>query len=324
MPRETLSGKERTLRAIRHEEPDRIPLDLWMFRDDMRERVREGWGSVAAFEEELGIDVFMAITPPPNRHNPEFSEGGMNLDLEAVSNADFRDPDDPEIYAEVRELVATRGADKCILAHTWGVLEGVYSFLGVERTLLEFGLASDAMGELLEKVAVWSTRVAENVVELGIDVLHLSGDVGENGRMILSPKSWRERIAPLDARILEPGRARGLPLSMHSCGFFRPILDDLVAMGIDVLHPLQQSAGFDLADVKERWGDRLTIRGGLEIRHYLPRAPEAELVEHVKQNVLTCKPGGGFIFNVEHTVQPDTELDRVVLAYRTAREYGGY
>ncbi|MCP4497965.1 MAG: hypothetical protein GY825_14460, partial [Phycisphaeraceae bacterium] len=92
----------------------------------------------------------------------------------------------------------------------------------------------------------------------------------------------------------------------------------------EAMHPFQQSAGFDLADVKRTWGDRITIHGGLEIRHYLPRATEEELIEHVRQNVLTCKPGGGFIFNTEHTVQPDTDLERVELAYRPARECGWY
>ncbi|MEW6072992.1 MAG: uroporphyrinogen decarboxylase family protein [Planctomycetota bacterium] len=324
MRRERLSGKERVRRAIRHEEPDRVPLNIWMMREDMRARVVERYGSLDRFHAELGIDVHMAVTPPPNRHNPAFVEERMNLALEAIAPADWLDPDDPSIYAGVRELVATYGAEKCVLAHVWGVLESAYSFLGVEQTLLCFGLWDGATRELFARLGAWSARVAANVVELGVDVLHISGDVGGNERMLVSPRTWRERIAPLDAAIVAPGRARGLPLSLHSCGYFRPILDDLIGMGIDVFHPLQQSAGFDLADVKSTWGDRLTIHGGLEIRHYLPRASEAELVAHVRENVLTCKRGGGFIFNTEHTVQPDTSLDRVELAYRTARECGWY
>ena len=47
--------------------------------------------------------------------------------------------------------------------------------------------------------------------------------------------------------------------------------------------------------------------------------PLTELLE-----TLACKPGGGFIFNTEHTVQPDTSLDRVELAYRTALEHAWY
>ncbi len=324
MQRETMSGKERALAAIRHEEPDRVPLNVWMYRKDVCGRVVERYGSLERFHEELGTDVFMAITPPPNRHNPEFLEELMNMRFEDVGQGDFLDPDDPAIYAEVRELVERHGSDKCVLAHVWGVLESAYSFIGVEPTLLRFGLWEPEVQAFFRQLADWSTRVARNAVELGIDVLHVSGDVGGNGNMIVSPASWRERIAPLDGAIIAPGRERGLPCSLHSCGYFRPIIDDLIGMGISVMHPLQQSAGMDLADVKASWGDRLTIHGGLDIRHQLPFASEEELVRHVRENVLTCKPGGGFIFNTEHTVQPDTSLERVELAYATAREHGWY
>lgn len=324
MRRERMSGKERTLTTLRHREPDRVPLNIWMFRKDVRAAVVERYGSLDRFHEELGIDVFMAVTPPPNRHNPEFVEEHMNLAFEEVTDDDFLDPDDPVIYEGVKELVERYGEDKCILAQTWGVLESAYSFIGVEETLLRFGMWEPSMQAFFAKLGEWSAQVTRNVVELGIDVLHVSGDIGANQRMIVSPASWRERIAPLDAAIFAPGRERGLPCSLHSCGFFQPVIDDFLAMGVVAMHPLQQSAGFDLREIKARWGDRVTIHGGLEIRHYLPRATEAELVEHVRENVLACKPGGGFVFNTEHTVQPDTALERVELAYRTAREHGWY
>ncbi len=324
MRTERMSGKERTLTSLQHREPDRVPLNIWMFRKDVRAAVVEKYGSLDAFNELLGIDVFMAVTPPPNRHNPEFVEEHMNLSFDELEGDDFLDPDDPSIYEGVTELVERYGEDKCILAQTWGVLEAAYSFIGVEQTLLGFGLWEPPMQAFFEKLGRWSAHVSRNVVELGIDVFHVSGDIGANQQMIVSPKSWRERIAPLDAAIVAAGRERGLFCSLHSCGYFQPVIDDFLEMGVEAMHPLQQSAGFDLREIKERWGERLTIHGGLEIRHYLPRATEEELVEHVRENVLTCKPGGGFIFNTEHTVQPDTALERVELAYHTAREHGWY
>lgn len=319
-----MNGKERTLKAIRHEEPDRVPLNIWMLRDDMQEKVTAKYGSMEKFYEQLNIDVFMAITPPPAKHNQDFLEQKMTMKLDQITDTDFMDPDDPGIYTGVKKLVERYGKDKCVLAHVWGVMEGAYSFMGVEETLLQFALWSPEMQELFKNLTAWSGRVAENVTGLGIDVLHLSGDMGANNAMIMSPDSWRERIAPCDGKIISAGKKKGLPCSLHSCGYFRPVIDDLIGLGFDVMHPFQQSAGMDLKDVKRNWGDRLTIHGGLELRHYLSRAPEAELVEHVKDNMLTCKPGGGFIFNTEHTVQPDTSLERVELAYQTALEHSWY
>jgi len=322
--RERMSGKERTLMAVRHEEPDRVPLNVWMFRGDVREKVLEKFHSLEQFYENLHIDVFMAITPPPNRHNLDFLEEKMTMKLEEITDADFLDPDSPEVYRDVLELVAKYGDEKCVLAHVWGVLESLYSFIGVEESLLQFAMWTPECQSLFDKLRDWSKHVARNLVDLGIDVLHISGDAGSNNAMLVSPESWRERIAPLDADIILPARDRGMLCSLHSCGYIRPILDDLVDMGVAIVHPFQQSAGMDLKDVKDNWGDRLTIHGGLDLRHYLPRASRDDLIAHVKQNVQTCKPGGGFIFNTEHTVQPDTDLDRLNLAYQTAFECAWY
>ena len=43
-------------------------------------------------------------------------------------------------------------------------------------------------------------------------------------------ESWRQRIAPLDGAIIAPGRERGLPCSLHSCGFFRAVIDDFLVV----------------------------------------------------------------------------------------------
>jgi uroporphyrinogen decarboxylase len=318
MTNERMSGKERTLQAIRHQEPDRVPLNIWMMRDDMQARVIERYGSMEKFYEALHIDVFMAITPPPCKPNQDFKEEFPPIPLEEIDDSYFMDPDDPVLYTGVKDLVAQQGDEKCVLAHVWGVLEAAYSFMGVEETILQFALWTPAMQALFEKISAWSARVAGNVVDMGIDVLHISSDVGANQSMLVRPESWREKIVPYDSAIIAPGIRKQMPISLHSCGYIRPILSDLADMGIDVVHPLQQSAGMELLDVKQNHGSRLTLHGGLELRYYLSRSPEPELIDHVRNNIRTCKPGGGFIFNTEHTVQPDTSLDRVELAYEIA------
>ena len=80
----------------------------------------------------------------------------------------------------------------------------------------------------------------------------------------------------------------------------------------------------DQVSVKERYGDKLTIYGGLDIRSVLPRATDELIVSIVKAKMAALKHGGGFIFCTSHTVQPDTDLANVELAYRIARTEGQY
>lgn len=182
-----------------------------------------------------------------------------------------------------------------------------------EETMARFAVLSD-----------WSKRVAQNALTFPIDVLHISGDCGQNGGMIMSPRMWRHMIKPFDAHIIEPALERGIPVSLHSCGNFTDVLDDIVQMGISVIHPVQESAGMDQGWVKQHYGDRLTIHGGLDIRGALSKSTPDEIRAEVKRKMEVLKPGGGFIFNTAHTVQMDTPLENVVAAYSAALEYGWY
>ncbi len=317
-----MNSKERVLTAIRHEEPDRVPINIWMLREDMQERVIERYGSMDEFYKALDIDLFMAITPPPNKNNLLFMEERMTMTLDEISDDDFLDPDDERLYIEVKQLVEEWGEDKAVLAHVWGVVESAYSFMGIQNTLYNMAARPEEIKVLFKKLSDWSARVADNVTELGIDVLHISGDAGMNTGCLFSPKAWWEFVYPNDKVIIEVGKRKGFPISMHSCGNINDVLDGVVKMGVDLLHPVQTSAGMNPAYVKKEYG--LAVHGGLEIRYILPRAPIDELIDTVKNWFEVLKPGGGFIFNTEHTVQPDTTLDRVEIAYETALKYAKY
>ena len=95
-------------------------------------------------------------------------------------------------------------------------------------------------------------------------------------------------------------------------------------MGIDVVHPIQVSAGMDPEKIKREFGDRLALYGTLDITHTLPSGTLAEIEREVKNRMDTLKPGGGFIFCSTHTIQPDTPLEKVEYAYDVAFEHGWY
>ena len=318
-----MQSVERVLKTIRHEPIDRVPLNVWNFRTDVRDRAIEMFGSLDAFHDHLDIDMFMAITPPPNLQNPDFLEELMNMKAEEIKPEHFRDPDDPSVYTDVEKLIRKYKGDKAIAVHTWGVVEGLYSFIGVERTLTLMAADPQKAKDLFAQMAAFSRRVAENVCRMGIDVFHISGDVGANGTMIFSPKMWREQVAPFDAQIIEPAKKVGFPLSLHSCGYFMPIIPDLIEMGFHIMHPIQESAGMSQTEVKQKYGAEITINGGLDIRK-LPNMTKSEAREYVKDKMETLKPNGGFIFCTGHTLQPDTPLEIVEEAYKIAKQLGEY
>jgi uroporphyrinogen decarboxylase len=166
----------------------------------------------------------------------------------------------------------------------------------------------------------------DQMVEAGVDMMTLSDDWGSNGTMLFSPKSWRKLIKPYAMRVVQHARSRGLPVNLHSDGYIMQILDDIIEMGYTSWHPVQESAGMNPREIKERYGDKIVIYGSLDVVDGLLKYDGDELDEYITERFGIYAPGGGFIFNGGHFIQPDIPPARLIRAYRLvnelARQYG--
>jgi uroporphyrinogen decarboxylase len=318
-----MNSKERVLCTIQHMEPDRVPMNIWMFREDKKKEVCLKYGSMEKFFERYNIDLHMEITPPPCLTNLEYIEEKMNMEPDDIKPEHWMDPDDPRIYEGALKLKRQYGEDKAIAVHVWGVVESVYGFSGIEKTLVLMAAEPEFAAELFSKVCDFSARVVSNLLAIGIDILHITGDVGANGNMLFSPELYRTLVKPFDSRIIKPAIEKNVPVSLHSCGYCMPVIPDWIEMGVSMIHPIQESAGMDLFEVKKLYGDRITINGGLDLRR-LCVLKENEVEQYVKPRMEALKKGGGFIYNTAHTVQPDTSLAILEKAYDTALKYSWY
>ena len=329
-----MNSKQRVLTAIRHQEPDRVPLHIWLYQrgagsEEIKTEVEAKYGSLDAFYDAFDIDMFTHILPLPYTDTISGPKGTMitgagGLLLEKITPDHFLNPNDDNLYDSLQQLIQARGQDKAIIAHIWGVLEAAYSFMGVETTLLNLALKPDHMAGLFEQLGAWSAQVAERAIDLGADIVQISADAGASTGPLINPNQWRELIYPNDKIIVDAIKRHGAIAAMHNDGNIWALMDGIVEMGIEVLHPVQSSAGMDPAEVKRRYGDQLTIHGGLDVTHVLPHGTDEALIETIQRTMEICKPGGGFIFNSEHFIPANVPLPRLELAYQTALECAWY
>ncbi len=328
-------GRERVQAALEHREGDRVPLYLWVFgQPGVIDDINAAYGDMAAFADALDLDLVQAfpgggpydgaaVQALATDQDPTF---GAVLRLENALEVAFGDPDNEAVYTPLRQAVEHEAGrrGRAVFVQTPGVFEAANAWLGLQNHLMELALRPELCARFYERIADWSCCYVEHCAELGVDCIHVSDDWGMQSGLMFRDEVWERTIRPACARIAAAARRCGLYCSLHSDGNVTSVLDGIVALGFNALHPVQESAGMDQAQVKREYAGRLAIYGGLDVQTVLGRGRPELVGDEVRRLMRTLKPGGGFIFCTSHMVQPGTPLDEVVAAYAVAREEGRY
>ncbi len=175
---------------------------------------------------------------------------------------------------------------------------------------------------LLENVKLYAEAVGDN-----IDIFWLMEDFGTQKGMMISPKSFKELIAPKYKRLFSwIHKNTAWKIFFHSCGGIYPIINSLIDCGIDILNPIQTAAsGMDPNRLKTEFGSQITFwGGGIDTQDTLPFGTPQDVRKQVRERISIFSPGGGFIFNPIHNIQDDVPVENLIAMYETVHEYGVY
>ena len=226
------------------------------------------------------------------------------------------------IHAETEcAVVALSGAS---LFEQLQLLRGMASFL------TDMAVNRDFAQALIAKVADLMLGSLVGMLDAAgehIDVIVMGDDLGTQNAPILSPKMYRALLKPHHARLIAAIRARSkAKIFFHSDGNIYPLLDDLVEVGVDLLNPIQVSAGDmgDTARLKRRFGNRLSFCGAIDTGWVLPHGTPADVRDEVRRRIADLAPGGGYILAPVHCIQPDVPLENVFAMFEEAAIAGRY
>jgi len=210
------------------------------------------------------------------------------------------------------------------------VYETCWYMRGLERWFMDM-LEQPAFCEAMldQTLRFWLDWFDVFLAEVGdlVDVIMIGDDLAGQTGPLFRPDFYRRVVKPRHKRLVQFIRSRtGAKIWYHTCGACRDYMPDLLDNGIDALNPVQISAaGMEPERLKAEFGDRLTFWGGaIDAQHVLPHADPATVREHVRKNLATLKPGGGYVFNNVHNIQAGVPPENVLAMYDAAYEFGGY
>ena len=237
-------------------------------------------------------------------------------------------------YGCVRDQAAeARGAGKIVVfmgdrTNRCAQLKPAMYLRGIAKILEDLALAPEIAEYIFGQVAEFYVEYARRTLAAadgGIDVFFTGDDFGTQTGPLLSPAMWRRFLRGGFKRFVDIGHEFGCQVAHHSCGSIQPIIGDLIDCGLDILNPLQPDvADMDPAELKHRFGDRLSFHGSMSIQRTLPFGTPDDVREEVKRRFETLAPGGGFIYCTAHNIQADTPVANVVALFEAYREFGRY
>lgn len=244
------------------------------------------------------------------------------------------DMTDPSRVAHVAELARSLAAQNqyAILATPWLLFpfERAYAMQGLENFLLNMGLHPDFAVALLKKNAeCCKVLMAAFLDQLGdnVDIIKIGDDLGTQQSLMISPKMYRAMLKPIHADFIRFIKQRTrAKVFFHTDGDVEPLIEDFIEIGVDILNPIQTSAGkmSDLASLKAKYGDRIVFCGAVDTHRVLPFGTPDEVRQEVKRVIQALGPGGGFMLGSVHTVMDDVPAQNVLAMVDAVQEYGRY
>ncbi len=241
---------------------------------------------------------------------------------------------DPTRIAHVKET-AQRLAEQnqyAILVTPWLLfpLERAFAMQGMDVFLLNLALYPDFAQALLLKITEMCKALMEPfLAALGdnVDMIKIGDDIGTQDSLLMSPKMYRQILKPIHADYIRFIKERTkAKLFFHTDGDVLPLIDDFIEIGVDILNPIQTSAGkmSDLATLKKRFGKEIAFCGGIDTHRVLPSGTPAEVRQEVRRVIELLGQGGGYMVASVHTVMNDVPAENVLAMVDAVEEFGHY
>jgi hypothetical protein len=200
-----------------------------------------------------------------------------------------------------------------------------YGLMGQERFSFAIYDAPHELYRLLEALNETAVRYARVAAEEELCPLYFIGDdIAYKGKLMFSPAFLRRTFLPMLRRCIEPLHAAGVTVIYHSDGCLWEIMDDLLDAGIDGLNPIEPLAGMTLAALRQRYGRRLILVGGIDCSQLLPLGTPEQIREAVRDAMRVAAPGGGLFIGSSSEIIPVTPAENVLAFYEACRTYGRY
>lgn len=210
-----------------------------------------------------------------------------------------------------------------------GVFETCLLLRGYQAFLEDLFMNKQFAFSLMEKVTELLIDLYSNYLEaVGdyVEVIMTTDDLGTQQNLLISPVMYRNMIKPLQKEFYDAIKKKTkASLFLHSCGAIKPLIPDLIEIGVDIINPVQpMAANMDTFVLKAEFGNDVTFWGAVDTQRVLDKGSPEDVADEVRCRIDDLSPGGGYVLCASHNIQPGVRPQNIYALYQAALKYGTY
>jgi len=293
-----MSSYEVVQRAIRFQQPDRLPVCFASLRMDDTYRVRTRQLGTGDHAQRATYDEWHCLWVRSEVTNMGQVKGHPLEDWEALKTYQWPDAEDPAFYEGMAEKLEGAG-DKYVLTDIFMLLfERMHSLRGMTNVLTELHTDPERMAYLADRIVEFDLTMIRNIGRRFPGRIHgftFTDDWGSEVATFISPAMWCRFFQPRYAKLFEAAHAQGWSVGMHSCGKVNEIIEPLIEIGLDAVN-LQQPRALGIEEIGQRFAGRICFESLCDIQATLPFKDAGEIRAEAKLLLERwATPQGGFI-----------------------------
>jgi len=299
-----MNSKERVMRTLNFESPDRIPIDLW-YLPATRIKYGEQFDHLL---KKYPID-FAA----PDYRDPTLSERhflkGSYTDIWGVGWENLQNGIHPEAkhwpvadyttlsrykppfetinngWENVSSSIKEKN-DRFLIAQVGNPFERMQFLRGTENLFMDLYELNDDVYRLRDMIFEYYIRKVKKWVEYGIDAIAVFDDWGSQTSLLISPETWRKFFRPAYKEIIDIGIQHNKFIFFHSDGYILPLYDDFINLGVNAINSQLWCMGVE--NIAEKYAGKITFWGEISRQDTLPFGKPVDIqkaAQHMKQHL---------------------------------------
>lgn len=241
-----------------------------------------------------------------------------------IDDFDWPDPAkhiDPE---KCRRAVGAVPAGYPIMGVLWSAhFQDACSAFGMETALVKMLTEPEMFRAVIERITEFyldANDIFYSATKGKLDAILIGNDFGSQRGLMLSPDAIREFVIPGTRKFVEQAKSYGLKVVYHSCGSIYDVIPDLIAVGVDVVHPIQALAkDMEPERLKRDFGDQVSFCGGVDAQQLLIHGTPQQVKDSVRK--LKRLFPTGLVFSPSHeAILPDVDPANIEAMFEAIKE----